>query len=98
MPGNHHLGLVVQYKREDKRRRYCDSDYLVRLKCSDGQEQMIILELKGFEPDVDRQKEVAVCWWVRAVNDDGRFGRWDFIVWEEPLRLRELLRSRCGSN
>jgi len=36
----------------------------------------IILEVKGYEDEQDRQKETAARRWVRAVNRHGEFGKW----------------------
>ncbi|MCS7154021.1 MAG: hypothetical protein NZ989_08785 [Bacteroidia bacterium] len=91
---NDHLDFVIPYVWEGHQREY-RPDYLVRLRCSDGQERMVLLELKGFETETDRQKEVAAHRWVRAVNHDGRFGRWDFIVCKEPSAVVRLLRRMC---
>lgn len=46
-------------------------DYLIRLRCKDGKEANVILEVKGFETEQDRQKEVAARRWVRASNHHG---------------------------
>ncbi|MDW8236680.1 MAG: DEAD/DEAH box helicase family protein [Bacteroidia bacterium] len=92
---NDHLDFVIPYVWEGHQREY-RPDYLVRLRCSDGQERMVILELKGFETEIDRQKEVAARRWARAVNNDGRFGRWDFIVCKEPSAVVRLLRGLCN--
>jgi hypothetical protein len=51
----------------------------------------IILEVKGFETEQDRQKEAAARRWVRAVNHHGEFGRWAFAVCKDPPRLRAAL-------
>jgi hypothetical protein len=62
----------------------------------------IILEVKGFETEQDRQKEAAARRWVKAVNHHGEFGRWAFAVCREPMRLRELLtdvvREQCAKS
>jgi len=51
----------------------------------------IILEVKGFETEQDRQKEAAARRWVRAVNHHGEFGRWAFAVCKDPAGLKSLL-------
>lgn len=51
----------------------------------------VILEVKGFETEKDRQKQIAAKRWVRAVNHHVEFGRWIFLVCKEPRQLRETL-------
>jgi len=54
---------------------------------------MIILEVKGFETEQDRQKEAAAKRWVRAVNHHGEFGRWAFALCKDPRQLKTILDS-----
>jgi type III restriction enzyme len=56
----------------------------------------VILEVKGFETEQDRQKEIAAKRWVKAVNHHGEFGRWAFIVCRKPTELPSLLRRLLG--
>jgi type III restriction enzyme len=51
----------------------------------------VILEVKGFETELDRQKEAAARRWVRAVNHHGEFGLWAFLLCREPARLGQVL-------
>jgi type III restriction enzyme len=72
-------------------------DYLIRWLCEDGSEVKVILEVKGFETEQDRQKEAAANRWVRAVNHHGEFGRWAFIVCRDPESLAQQLRQSLAS-
>ena len=96
---NDHLDFVIPDEWQGVRHEY-RPDYLVRWRCDDGQEVKIILEVKGFETEQDRQKEVAARRWVRAVNHHGEFGRWAFALCKDPARLRTLLvqevEALCG--
>ncbi|MDW8236245.1 MAG: hypothetical protein RMK98_06490 [Bacteroidia bacterium] len=56
---------------------------------------MVIIEVKGFETEMDRHKEIAAQRWVRAVNHAGRFGQWSFVVCKRPEKLRALLQNCC---
>jgi len=62
---------------------------------------MIILEVKGFETEQDRQKEAAARRWVRAVNHHGEFDRWAFTLCKDPRQLKTILvkevKMLCGS-
>ena len=96
---NDHLDFTIPYEWQGVRHEY-RPDYLVRWRCDDGQEIKILLEIKGFETEQDRQKEAAALRWVRAVNHHGEFGRWAFALCKDPGRLRTLrvkeVEVRCG--
>jgi len=51
-------------------------------------EMKLILEVKGLESEQDRQKEVAAKRWVKAINNHGEFGRWDFMICKDPSKLK----------
>jgi type III restriction enzyme len=89
---NDHLDFTIPYEWHGARHEY-RPDYLVRWRCDDGQEIKIILEVKGFETEQDRQKEAAALRWVRAVNHHGEFGQWAFVVCRDPGKLKEVLAS-----
>jgi len=87
---NDHLDFTIPYEWQGVRHEY-RPDFLIRWRCRDGREVKIILEVKGFETDQDRQKEAATRRWVRAVNHHGEFGRWAFAVCKDPAGLKSLL-------
>jgi type III restriction enzyme len=87
---NDHLDFTLPYEWQGARHEY-RPDYLIRWRCDDGHEVKIILEVKGFETEQDRQKEAAARRWVRAVNHHGEFGRWEFVVIKDPQCLRETI-------
>jgi type III restriction enzyme len=93
---NDHLDFTIPYEWEGVRHEY-RPDYLIRWRCEDGSELKVILEVKGFEREQDRQKEIAARRWVRAVNHHGEFGRWEFLICKNPLHLPEQLRSLGAS-
>jgi type III restriction enzyme len=80
---NDHLDFVIPYELYGARLNYLP-DYLVRLRRNDGSELKLILEVKGFETEQDRAKEVAAQRWVRAVNHHAGFGMWHLAVCREP--------------
>jgi type III restriction enzyme len=92
---NDHLGFAIPYEWQGIRHEY-RPDYLVRLRYPDGRELKVILEVKGFETEQDRQKEMAAKRWVKAVNHHGEFGRWAFVVCRKPTELPSLLRRLLG--
>jgi len=89
---NDHLGFSIPYEWEGVEHEYIP-DYLIRLKKKNGKEIKIILEVKGFETEKDRQKEVAAKKWVRAVNHHGEFGRWTYIICKNPQKLKVELQK-----
>ena len=89
---NDHLDFTIPYEWQGAKHEY-RPDYLVRLKGRDGGEIKVILEVKGFETEQDRQKEVAAKRWVRAVNHHGEFGRWAFVLCRDPRQLRKILQE-----
>lgn len=85
-----HLDFTIPYEWQGVRHDY-RPDYLIRFIDPNGREFKIILEVKGFETEEDRQKEAAAKRWVRAVNHHGEFGKWVFAVCKDPHRVRETL-------
>lgn len=96
---NDHLDFTIPYEWQGVRHEY-RPDYLIRWRCENGQEVKVILEVKGFETEQDRQKEAAARRWVRAVNHHGEFGQWVFVLCKDPTRiqdtLKEKVRAFCG--
>lgn len=93
---NDHLDFAIPYEFQGTRHEY-RPDYIVRLARADRKILMLILEVKGFETEQDRAKEVAARRWVRAVNHHGEFGRWEFRVCRNPLRLGSEIRDAAGT-
>lgn len=85
---NDHLDCTIPYEWQGVRHEY-RPDYLIRWRLPDGSEMKIILEIKGFETEQDRQKEAAARRWVRAANHHGEFGRWAFVICRKPQQVRE---------
>jgi type III restriction enzyme len=89
---NDHLDFTIPYECQGVRHEY-RPDFLIRWRREDGREVKIVLEVKGFETEQDRQKEAAAKRWVRAVNHHGEFGRWAFAVCRNPRHLRSVLQN-----
>ena len=92
---NDHLDFTIPYEWQGVRHEY-RPDYLVRWREND-RETMVILEVKGFESEQDRQKEAAARRWVRAVNHHGEFGRWAFCVCRDPRHTGQAIRQAIAS-
>lgn len=89
---NDHLDFTIPYEWEGIRHEY-RPDYLAHLKNNESGTIKIVLEVKGFETEKDRQKEVAARRWVTAINHHGEFGKWAFIVCKEPHKIKQRLRD-----
>jgi type III restriction enzyme len=89
---NDHLDFTIPYECQGVRHEY-RPDFLIRWRREDEREVKIVLEVKGFETEQDRQKEAAARRWVRAVNHHGEFGRWAFAVCRNPRHLRSVLQN-----
>lgn len=83
---NDHLGFVIPYEYMGIGHGY-EPDFLLRLRGN----RTLILEIKGYEDDEDRAKHDAAKRWVKAMNNWGKMGRWDFHVCRDPqMLLKEL--------
>ena len=86
---NDHLDFSIPYDFLGVRHYYYP-DFLIRCKTRDG-ELMVILEVKGYESEQDRQKKTAAERWVKAVNYHGGYGRWELMECNEPRNIDKLL-------
>ncbi|KQW46703.1 MULTISPECIES: BPTD_3080 family restriction endonuclease [unclassified Roseateles] len=82
---NDHLGFVVPYRKDGLRKRYLP-DFIVELASG----ERLIVEIKG-QPGDAEIKAAAAQRWCRAVNNDGRFGRWSYHLVMQPANLSKLL-------
>lgn len=89
---NDHLDFVIPYEYQGGQHDYLP-DFIVRLRRENGEELNLILEVKGFEREQDRAKEMAAHRWVKAVNYHGGFGKWAFAVCREPGKVGVILRE-----
>src|SRR5690606_432127 len=58
----------------------------------------LIVEVSG-NPDPKKPSKVATAadLWVPAVNNDGRFGRWDFIQITDPWDAKNTIRAHINN-
>lgn len=79
---NDHLGFAIPYRKNNIPARYIP-DFIVVL---DSGFQLIV-EIKGRYGDDADVKAKAARRWVEAVNQLGDYGRWDYVVTEDPQKL-----------
>ena len=82
---NDHLGFEVLYVYRGVVRKY-RPDFLVRLANGD----MLILETKGQDTELDQVKRHYLDEWTQAVNAHGAFGRWRWKVARHPGEIRDI--------
>ena len=87
MPG---LGFAIPYLHNGQMHDY-EPDFIVRMK---GKAPLnIILETKGYDPLKDVKRQAAERW-VAAVNADGQFGYWRYLLNEQisdiPAKLAAM--------
>lgn len=69
-----------------------EPDFLVKMAMPDGRPDLtLVLEVKGHEDNQTTAKHDGARRWVRAVNNWGRLGRWDFHVCRNPQTLQQEL-------
>lgn len=85
---NQNVGFVIPYTFEGDSRSYYP-DFVARLRHG-GAESHLILEVTG-NKDPKKQAKVSAArsLWVPAVNNQGAFGRWDFLEITDPWNAKK---------
>lgn len=89
---NDHIGFMVLYNYQGVVRKYYP-DFIIRL--TNG--EYLILETKGIDNQLNRTKRAFLDEWVKAVNNHGGFGTWNWDVSFHPSDLRGIL-DTFGAN
>ncbi len=88
---NDHLGLNIRYEYLKVDHDY-EPDFIVRM----TNDLALLLEIKGYEvhnPEQTQAKHSAARRWTTAVNNQGEFGKWDFMVCRDLEVLDQKLRE-----
>lgn len=88
---NEHVGFEVLYVFKGVVHKY-RPDFIIRLKTG----SFLVLETKGQETDQDKTKRAFLDEWVKAVNEHGGFGKWEWAVSRHPGDVVEIL-NRCAA-
>lgn len=98
---NDHIGFVINYVYGGVIHKFYP-DFLIKLR----NDVMLILEVKGIDDQKNKTKREYLNEWVKAVNSDGRFGKWcwdvsfrtsdikDIIKKHSQLKIAEKVRKR----
>jgi type III restriction enzyme len=86
---NDHIGFSIYYVYRGVVRRYYP-DFIIKLKTGEH----LVLETKGRDDEQNKTKRAFLNEWVEAVNEDGRFGRWQWAVSFQPGDVVDILAER----
>jgi type III restriction enzyme len=81
------LGFAIPYLHNGQPHDY-QPDFIVRLNTSPIAH--LILEVKGFDP-LAEVKAAAAERWVAAVNADGHFGTWRYVMARSMEQVRQII-------
>jgi type III restriction enzyme len=83
---NDHLGFVIQYIFNGTIHNYYP-DFLIKLENG----LTLILEVKGLDSQQNKTKRKYLDEWIRAINTDGRFGRWSWDVSFRTSSIKDII-------
>jgi type III restriction enzyme len=89
---NQGLNFAIPYLHNGQAHDYVP-DFIVRLKTSPVVH--LILETKGYEP-LEDVKRAAADRWVAAVNADGTFGKWSYVVVKKMTDVPKVIGEVAG--
>jgi type III restriction enzyme len=88
------LGFAVPYLHNGQMHDYIP-DFIIRLKADPPIH--LILETKGYDP-LEEVKRAAAERWVAAVNADGSYGRWAYVVVKKTTDVMEAITNVANSD
>ncbi|HEX5165609.1 MAG TPA: hypothetical protein VFV93_09460, partial [Thermomicrobiales bacterium] len=89
---NDHLDLTVPYEHGGTQHHFLP-DFIVRL----TSDTHLLLEVKGYETEQDRQKYEAAKRWCEAVTNWGEMGRWEFRDCPKTTDVQNILAEVSGA-
>ena len=81
------LGFAIPYLHNGQMHDYVP-DFIIRLKTEPASN--LILETKGYDP-LEEVKRAAAERWVAAVNADGTYGRWQYVIAKKVSDVSQIL-------
>ncbi|MBC2695581.1 MAG: DEAD/DEAH box helicase family protein [Desulfobacteraceae bacterium] len=85
---NDHLGFTILYNHKGVIRKYYP-DFIIRL--ANG--EYMILETKGKDSRQNQTKREYLNEWIKAVNEQGGFGKWHWDVSFEPSDIESKVKN-----
>ncbi len=87
---NDHLGFEILYIHSGVVKKY-RPDFLMRMQSG----KLLVLETKGRLTEKDNTKHEYMKEWMKAVNQNGDFGKWEFAVSQKPADIVDIL-AKCN--
>ncbi len=87
---NSGLGFAIPYIHSGQGHDYLP-DFVVRL--AGQSDRHVIFETKGYDDRLDEKKAAAERW-VSAVNRDGRYGRWSYVLLRDRAKIAQEITSQ----
>lgn len=89
---NDHIGFEIPYMWGGTVRRYIP-DFIAKL--TNG--KTLVLEVKGVDTPQNQRKRKFLDEWIKAVNEDGRFGEWCWDVLFDPSEFDNIIVKHATS-
>lgn len=97
---NHFLGFKIPYVLDGEEHNYV-TDFIAVCTTPSGADVNLIIEISGFSNDrtghKDAKRHYTQNYWVPAVNNLKKFGRWDFIEISDIDNIEALLTQKLQS-
>jgi len=90
---NQSMGFEVPYQLAGEPRRYIP-DFIVVVDDGRGDDDLLnlVCEVKGYRgEDAKEKKNTMETYWVPGVNNTGKFGRWAFAEFRDPMVMENQL-------
>ena len=96
---NHFLGFNIPYMDNDVERNYV-TDFIAVCTTPSGEEVNLIIEVSGYSNDRNgnkaEKKHYTQDYWIPAVNNLGKYGKWDFIEITDIDNIEALLTQKIA--
>jgi type III restriction enzyme len=92
---NHNLGFTIPYTIDGHEKQYTP-DFIAHIDDGHGQDDLLqlVVEVSG-EARFDKAVKVTTArnLWIPALNNDGQYGRWDFVEISDPWDAKNTIRA-----
>ena len=83
---NDHLGFEIAYTYQGIFHKY-RPDFIIKLKNG----KHLVLEVKGVDSQQNKTKREFLDEWIRAINSQGGFGKWEWAVSKNTADIEGLI-------